>query len=241
MNDHPDDRPGDEPAWLLRSNRGLRRRIRSVGDTVAVHRDAWQRHNSAVLASGVPLWVVLGDSLSQGIGASAWDCGWVHRSLRQVRLHSGSARDLGVVNLSRSGATTHDVLDPQLVELERLLDGGHRVELVSLVVGANDFLRGGARAGLEQRFAAIVDQLPRNTVVAYLPQPLAVARRVNHSLDRAAADGLIQPVSIRRVALLLPRNSAPDLFHPNDRGHELLASSMTPALLRAITRSSTST
>lgn len=143
MNDHPDDRPGDEPDWLLRRNRGLRRRIRSVGDTVAVHRDAWQRHNSAVLASGVPLWVVLGDSLSQGIGASAWDCGWVHRSLRQVRLHSGSARDLGVVNLSRSGATTHDVLDPQLVELERLLDGGHRVELVSLVVGANDFLRGG--------------------------------------------------------------------------------------------------
>jgi lysophospholipase L1-like esterase len=63
-----------------------------------------------------------------------------------------------------------------------------------------------------------------------MPQPVARAQRVNHLIDLAASRSDLRPVSIRQLALLSPRNSAADLFHPNDRGHQILADLMLPAL-----------
>ena len=209
--------------------------MRRLREQVSTYRDAWDASNRVALERGGPWWVVLGDSLSQGIGASAWDNGWVHRSWSDLR-QQGAADDLTVVNLSRSGATTHDVLDRQLDALESLRRQEADVRLVSLLAGANDFVvRGGSR-GLDDRLAAIVGRLHSHSVVTYLPQPFRVARRANAVLDQAAGRGDVLPVSIRRAGFLWPGNRAGDLFHPNDRGHRLLGSAMTPALLSALRR-----
>src|SRR4051812_30383533 len=48
-----------------------------VAGQVPIYAGAWQRDNELANTGGRPLWVVLGDSLSQGIGASTHRNGWV--------------------------------------------------------------------------------------------------------------------------------------------------------------------
>lgn len=113
----------------------------------------WQTKRAALL------WVALGDSMSQGVGASTFEMGWVNQAapaLIEAELIGG------VVNLSATGAATRDVLDRQLPELDRLRSS---TSLVTLVVGANDMMRRSVRLGLEDRFRLILAALPRGSVV----------------------------------------------------------------------------
>ena len=68
----------------------------------------WRAHNDQVLASGGPLWVVLGDSTAQGLGAPSPDGGYVGQVLAELRRQTGLP--WRVLNLSVSGALTRDVL-----------------------------------------------------------------------------------------------------------------------------------
>ena len=78
--------------------------------------DEWAASNIDARHATGPLWVVLGDSASQGIGATTRDAGYVgvvHEVLRR--------RDAWrVVNLSRAGAGVADVLARQLPDLAEL-------------------------------------------------------------------------------------------------------------------------
>jgi hypothetical protein len=78
--------------------------------------DFWQRQNENALTGDGPLWVVLGDSTAQGLGASSPLHGYVGQVLNALRRTGTPWR---VLNLSRSGAQTRHVLDDQLP----LLDG----------------------------------------------------------------------------------------------------------------------
>src|SRR5919202_3605052 len=103
---------------LGRLARGLHPGLRRVHAQVARYAAEWERANGRALEGAGPLWVVLGDSTAQGIGAPSWDEGYVGQLLRA--LDDGSDRRWRVVNLSRSGARTADVLDRQLPALEAL-------------------------------------------------------------------------------------------------------------------------
>ena len=74
----------------------------------------WQTHNEQVLqaAEPAPLWVVLGDSTAQGLGAPSPDHGYVGQVLGALRQRTGLP--WRVLNLSASGALIRDVLDQQL-------------------------------------------------------------------------------------------------------------------------------
>ena len=50
--------------------------VREVQAQVEPYARAWEEHNRAAVQADGPLWVVLGDSMAQGIGASAYDRGW---------------------------------------------------------------------------------------------------------------------------------------------------------------------
>ena len=54
---------------------------------------AWRHANEAALAADGPLWVAIGDSMTQGIGASAPERGWVGQ-LAELR-ERGGLGDLG--------------------------------------------------------------------------------------------------------------------------------------------------
>ena len=124
-----------------------------------------------------PLWVVLGDSASQGIGASTPFDGWVG----QVQQRSGAdGPPWRVVNLSVSGARVHDVLDEQLPRLYRL---GQPVDLVTCAIGGNDMYRSTSWQ-IRERFTRLVRSLPgpgdlaegSRTVLTTLPQGLGRRR-----------------------------------------------------------------
>jgi hypothetical protein len=108
---------------------------------------AWGRANQAALEQSGPLWVALGDSLSQGIGASAFDRGWVGQVHERLQAAQTAERDLRVINLSVSGARTLDVLDTQLPALARLSADVAEPALVTLMIGSNDLMTLGITLG----------------------------------------------------------------------------------------------
>jgi len=180
------------------------------------YREWWEHNNEAALVGSGPLWVALGDSTAQGIGASAPDRGYVGQLLTLLRERSG--RPWRVVNLSVAGARVADVLR---VQVPRLRELAGECELVTCAAGANDLLRlrfGRVPAALEE----LISSLPPGSAIATIPQGLSRPRtrllnEVVH--QRAPAAGL-------RVADVWARTGppwrgmfAPDDFHPNDAGY----------------------
>lgn len=180
---------------------------------------AWAEANGLARTGAGPLWVALGDSTGQGIGAPRHDQGYVGGVLAWLTERSG--RPWRVVNLSRSGARAADVLAGQLPALEELAAVA-RPDLVTLAVGANDMVRRTPLARLLPTLGLLIDALPAPAVVATLPQGLGQRRplAVNQFIrDRAEAAG-------HRVADVWARTGPPwagkfaaDGFHPNEVGY----------------------
>lgn len=210
--------------------------VRSVQRHVSPYADAWVAHNRAVLTtSGTDTrrWYVLGDSMSQSVGATRWDRGWVHQLLE--RLHAGG-RDVTPVNLSATGAVLADLHDRQVPLLEQLLADDPRGDeaLVTVLAGSNDLFNSRHRPHLAERFAGLLDLLPHGSVVSTLPQPRAAARSANTHIWAAADAGRIRVVDMVTAG---PRTwvgkVAADRFHPNDRGYAALADAFEPVVRRA--------
>src|SRR5687768_8103066 len=108
----------------------VRRLFRRSFDQVEAYAAAWEKANAAALEADGKLWVVLGDSAAQGVGASAHDRGWVGL------VHARLGPQWRVLNLSRSGARTREVVDEQLPRGLALAP-----DLLTAVVGGNDALR----------------------------------------------------------------------------------------------------
>ena len=96
---------------------------------------SWAAHNDRVLRDREralqrrgdqpdPLWVVLGDSTAQGLGAPGPYGGYVGQTLRQLRRTTG--QHWRVLNLSVSGALIRDVLADQVPRLQARLRAGPR-------------------------------------------------------------------------------------------------------------------
>jgi lysophospholipase L1-like esterase len=186
--------------------------------------ETWARHNElARLEDPRPLWVVLGDSMSQGVGASTFDGAWVNQAATALTAAGHSYR---IINLSATGATTREVVDVQLPQLAVL-----EPSLVTLLAGANDMFRPAMRRGLEARFTKILATLPRCSVVAKLPQPVPLAHRVNALVEAAAAQRGIVAVDLRPAARHWRGHRAEDLFHPNERGYARIADRFVDAII----------
>lgn len=205
--------------------------IREVQAQTEPYAAAWDRSNQAALAASGPLWVALGDSMSQGIGASAFDRGWVGQLSTRLR---GAGWTHRVLNLSVTGARVEDLLDTQLAALDAALRSAGPAALVTVVIGSNDIVSPRYRRGLADRFADLLDRLPDGAVVMNLLNPHREARRVDALLRERAARGQIIVADMRGAG---PRSwrglLAADSFHPNDRGYAAMADVVEQALRRA--------
>ena len=207
----------------------------------------WQRHNERVLgqcaAEGLdaapgalepgPLWVALGDSTAQGLGAPTPKDGYVGQALEVLRQRSGLP--WRVLNLSVSGALIRDVLTDQLTRLPVSAD------LVTCGIGVNDILYT-APGKLFSDLRALLAAVPDHTVMLDLPVPagcwgligrasVPYVGRINRTIhDAAAARGL--PVAEVSAHFLPPWTGkfASDYFHPSQDGYR----DWTRALLAAI-------
>jgi len=189
-----------------------------------------------VLAEPGPLWVVLGDSTAQGLGAPSPDGGYVGQVLEELRARTG--QPWRVLNLSVSGALIRDVLRDQVPLLATLPVAP---DLVTCGIGANDILYS-APAKLFGDLRAVLTAVPDNTVVLDLPLPagfwgivgklsVPYVVRINRAIhDVARARGL--PVAEISSHFTRPWTGkfASDYFHPSQDGYR----DWTRALLAAI-------
>ena len=185
----------------------------------------WQAHNDQVLAMDGPLWVVLGDSTAQGLGAPSPDRGYVGQVLTELRQRTHLP--WRVLNLSVSGALTRDVISAQLPRLPAHAD------LVTCGIGINDILYTGP-GKLFADLRALIAAVPDQTVLLDLPLPagcwgflgrasVPYVTRINRTI-RQAADARSLPVAEVSAHFLppWPGKFASDCFHPSQARHREL-------------------
>ena len=205
-------------------------------NAIPVNSDWWKEQRGK---SGELLYVAIGDSAAQGIGASRPGRSYVGFVAAHIR--SVSAKEVRVVNLGISGATLGVAIAKELPALAKL-----QPDIVTVSIGANDmptFEPSRFAAQLEQLFAA----LPQHAIVADLPTfyflPAEKKVRIANALLREAAARhgiVVVPLheAMRRQGLWgVTTQFAGDLFHPNDRGYKVWASAFLTAVderLRAL-------
>ena len=214
--------PGTAVRVLSRVLRG----VRDVQAQVGPYAEQWRVANLAALERSGPLWVALGDSMTQGIGASAYDRGWTGQ------LGAVAGLPTRLVNLSSSGARVSDVLERQLPALESL---GATPDLVTLLIGSNDLIRRKRREEFPGSFAALLERLPPGSVVATLPNPSRAAAAGNDALVRAVAERGLRIADLRdRRTSSWKGKLAADHFHPNDAGYAGIAAVFADAITSAL-------
>ena len=167
--------------------------------------DEWAAANIVAQHAEGPLWVVLGDSTSQGLGATTREAGYVgvvHEALRRRAAWR-------VVNLSQSGVGVGDVLSRQLPELAALTEE-QPADLVTCAIGAEDVAR--RNGGLNIALRSMLAVMPRGAVVATVPLagPVAAAANavireevIRHGLRLADLGAVASPTSRGREAVRL--------------------------------------
>ena len=201
--------PGAARRRLLGLLPGTRERRRQI----LAYAEEWRRVNDDPGQGTQRLWVVLGDSTAQGVGASAASRGYV--GLVRAWLEERDLVKWRVVNLSKSGALAANVLVDQLPELATLTP-----DLVSCAIGVNDLLR--RPLGLAEAMTQIAAALPAGSLLANLPRGLRErdARNVNELVAELASVHDLRLVDLW-VATGPPWRGkyAADWFHPNDVGY----------------------
>lgn len=194
----------------------------------------WYRENTAAIERGGRRWIVFGDSMSLGIGASEPFHGWVGQVHRQLR-HADI--DVDVVNLSANGAGVADVLQQQVPAWKALPAAapGSPADVVTVLVGSNDLFARRHRDGLASQFEQLVQVLPSGAIIGLLTQPSAAARAVNDLLQAQQATRSLRLVDLRTDGPSSWRGKlAGDHFHPNDLGYQGIAAPFHEALRKAL-------
>jgi lysophospholipase L1-like esterase len=179
---------------------------------------------------GPTLYVALGDSTAQGIGANHPSQSYVGQLTRLL-----SGRSLRVVNLSISGATLTDVISIELPRLAALeLDDA----LITFAAGANN-IEGFDAELFTQQLRLILDRLPSHALIAEIPSfyvhpyeaDVATANAIIHRLadQRGMAVVPLHRATNRIGPLALATHHAADIFHPNHRGYRVWARTFLPA------------
>jgi len=201
-----------------------------LNETLPVHSKWWRDHAEQ---PGEVLYVAMGDSAAQGIGASRPDHSYVGVLARDIRSVTG--RSVRVVNLSVSGATVELAVRDQLPKFAKF-----RPDVVTVAIGANDIRRWDPEA-FERGIREIFSVLPKHALVAnlpffYFPHNERKVLAANRTL-RAVADefGLtvvpLHTVTRQRGVRRMLTHFADDFFHPNDHGYRIWAEAFRPSLI----------
>lgn len=215
-------------AGLVHPVRKLRAALEHSREQATAYRVSWAEANDVARSATGRLWVVLGDSAAQGVGAVSHDRGYVGQLLRALETRDGGGT-WRVLNLSVSGARTADVVRDQLPQLDSL---DAAPDLVTCAIGGNDLLRT-PLPQFVRSFRELLARLPPGAVVATLPRGLAErrAQHVNAVLrGEAPARGLVLADLWATTGPPYRGKVAGDLFHPNEHGYADWARAFATAL-----------
>ena len=198
--------------------------LAQLARSVATNADYWSKPRGQ---AGGLLYVSLGDSAAQGIGASSPRTGYV--SLLAEQLRNATCSPVQVVNLSSSGARISDVLSTQLPALAAL---GRKPDVVTVAIGGND-IRAYDRATFTAEADRLTAALPAGAYVADAPYFMhgrweSDAQQAADLLRASATARGLRPVALHEALREQGQRAmftqfAADWFHPNDRGHRVWA------------------
>ena len=211
---------GRAPGRFLRTASRLLAGVGKVEHQIAPYAASWHERNITALGTAGPLWVVLGDSISQGVGASSVEQGWV---LQAWRILAEQGIHYRIVNLSISGATITDVIEREIPAMKGLAAAP---AVVTVFIGSNDILHHDLRMSLAAHYEELIDALPAGSLIAVTSQARGALAEINRTVAAAAATGAIQAVPVR----IAQGKRAEDHFHPSDEGYSLIAADFAAAI-----------
>jgi acyl-CoA thioesterase I len=173
--------------------------------------------------SGEITYVALGDSTAQGIGASEPYNSYVGVFARKLEASTG--KKVRIINLSKIGARTDDILERQLPAFKNL---NIKPYVLTMAIGANDVYHGTSQDVISANMISILKQLPTNSIIAEVPYLMwddkdASGRFINTTIHEYAKNGKIKVAPLYSVSKEHHWQwsaYALDFFHPNDRGYE---------------------
>jgi len=204
----------------------------------------WAAHNGRVLLdrdrksrlgeAPDPLWIVLGDSTAQGLGAAGPYGGYVGQALHQLRRATG--KHWRVLNLSVSGALIRDVLAEQVPQLDGLAP-----DLVTCGAGVNDILYS-APAKVFGDLRTLLAAVPEGTIMLDLPLlsgfwwivghiSVPYITRINRVIHEVATERTLGVAEIsRHFTPPWAGKFAADNFHPSQDGYRDWSRALIEAL-----------
>jgi len=224
--------PRRAPGALTRILRQLSPGVRDVDDQREPFARYWDEQNATALAEDGPLWVVIGDSTSQGIGANHPSESWVPLILDRLRDQNPKWR---VINLSITGGQYSDVTSGLLPRYREIVASEGTPELATLFVGSNNLMAPVSWPSMIRHLKEILQELPPNAVIANVGTESATnstqARRINRAIKRAPH----QPVHTFWPWSWPSRDGqAADRYHPNTVGYGYVADLVWPKILDAL-------
>ena len=207
----------------------------SIDATLPVHSKWWREH---ARGEGELLYVAIGDSTAQGIGASRPEQSYVGQLAAAVRRQS--ERSVRVLNLGVSGATTALAVRDQLPRFRALTE---QPKLVTVAIGANDIDQWNAH-NFDNNIHEIFEALPSHAVIAelpcfYFPHNERKVAEANRILRAAASENKLAIAPLHRATRRqgvrgILTEFARDMFHPNDHGYSVWASAIWPSLAQRL-------
>lgn len=185
----------------------------------------WQKSNQKPASQNEILYVALGDSTAQGIGATNPRKGYP--GLIAKDLENRQDKPVRLINLSKSGAKIKDALNDQLPELQKL--GVNDKSVITIEIGANNMTTFNA-GEFESQMDELMGKLPKQTLISDMPyfgqsrlkdkQPNV--EKANEIMYRIAAKHNFKLVALNEK---MKQNGgakvfAPDWFHPSNTAYK---------------------
>lgn len=190
------------------------------------YRNYWNKNNEQTPQAGELVYVALGDSAAQGVGATSPDRGYV--GLIGKELKSSTGKPVRIINLSKSGAGIRHALDVQLPKYESLdLPKKH---LFTIDIGANDIISFD-EAKFEKEMDELMSRLPKTAIMTSIPS-FQGSRLVKYEDRVLKANKIMDRLAKKHHRQLATFNNstqqtkslkafAVDFFHPSNYGYKV--------------------
>jgi lysophospholipase L1-like esterase len=190
------------------------------------------------------VYAAVGDSTGIGLGARDGG-GYVAQLFARIEQQRPGST---LINLSAAGATTADVVDKQIAQLN-----GTRATLITICVGVNDLLRGREAKQFAENYETVVAKLRqpgRLIVIATLPDVASAPamqgmaddsfrsrlEQFNKAIEAIAGRYAVPLVDLYKLSGSRPELFSSDGLHPSDLGYAHWAEAIWPVIEQAIHR-----